>query len=186
MFRLVLTYVVYHIEVNLVPYWYKNTNIKKIHSIHYNNNNNMNCIKPCQTGVRKRVWGLIIIFSFHISLYCASDERCWVFLHTWIVIDKTRESSLDISLESFRCFFSSRLSCVFAERLSSGYSAIKPRSVKCCRDSCPSVNFHTWYLGLNQRFPQICSSTQSVSEVCRQLLWPQGLGCFSVRRLHPK
>ncbi len=51
---------------------------------------------------------------------------------------------------SFRCIFCKFqvFSCVFTEeKIEFGHTAIKPRSVECCSDVCPSVSFshlHIW------------------------------------------
>ncbi len=65
-----------------------------------------------------------------------------------IEVHQTRESCLSQTeglLGVFFFFFwqiPSVFSCVFTEkRTESGHTTIKPRSVDCCSDVCPSVDF---------------------------------------------
>ncbi len=82
-----------------------------------------------------------------LGCYSAGDEQSWfpsdmmlrieriLFLRVW---------------GSFRCFFANSrcVSCVFTEdRIEFVHTTIKPRSVECCSDVCPSVGFshlHIW------------------------------------------
>ncbi len=74
------------------------------------------------------------------------------FLQTWLRIEvyQTRESCFSQSEGPLGAFLQipSVFSCVFTEeRIEFGHTAIKPRSVECCSDVCPSVSFsnlHIW------------------------------------------
>ncbi len=83
--------------------------------------------------------------------YFADDELCLVSSrHAWCLERRfiRPENLVSHSLRVLFLQIPSGFSCVFTEeRLESGHSAIKPRSVECCSDVCPSVSFshlHTW------------------------------------------
>ncbi len=67
-----------------------------------------------------------------------------------IEVHQTRESHFSQSEGPLGAFLQipSVFSCVFTEeRIASGHTSIKPRSVECCSDVCPSVGFsylHIW------------------------------------------
>ncbi len=61
-----------------------------------------------------------------------------------IEVHQTRESCFSQSGGPLGAFLQipSVFSCVFTEeRIEFGHTAIKPRSVECCSDVCPSVSF---------------------------------------------
>ncbi len=75
-----------------------------------------------------RWWAELVSFKHDVWNWDSSDHRI-LFLRVW---------------GSFRCFFahSKCVSCVLPEeRIESCHTAIKPRSVECCSDVCPSVDF---------------------------------------------
>ncbi len=90
----------------------------------------------------------------HITfgLYSAGDEQSWFPSNMMLRIEvhQTRESCFSQSEGPLAAFLQipSVFSCVFTEeRIEFGHTAIKPRSVECCSDVCPSVSFsnlHIW------------------------------------------
>ncbi len=78
-----------------------------------------------------RWWAELVSFKHDAWNWGSSDQRI-SFLRVW---------------GSFRCF-PSVFSCVFTEeRIASGHTSIKPKSVECCSDVCPSVDIshlHIW------------------------------------------
>ncbi len=58
-----------------------------------------------------------------------------------IEVHQTREYCFSQSEGPLGAFFANS-KCVFTEeRIESGHTGIKPRSVECCSDVCPSVDF---------------------------------------------
>ncbi len=87
-----------------------------------------------------------------LDWYSAGDEQCLFPSNMTLRIEvhQTRKSCFSESEGPFGAFLqiSSVFSCVFTEeRIEFGHTAIKPRSVECCSDVCPSVDFsylHIW------------------------------------------
>ncbi len=86
--------------------------------------------------------------------YSAGDEQSW-FPSTMmfgIEVHQTREPCFSKSKGPLGAFFflqiPSGFLCVFTEeKIESGHTTIKPRSVECCSDARPSVDFchlHIW------------------------------------------
>ncbi len=85
-------------------------------------------------------------FTFGMVL---CDEQNWFPSNRMLGIEVhlTRESYFSV-WGSFRCFFANSkfVSCVFTEERIEFSTAIKPRSVECCSDVCPSVDFSHLYI----------------------------------------
>ncbi len=91
--------------------------------------------------------------TFLLGWYSAGKEQSWFPSNTMLGIDvhQTRESCFSESegpLGTFFLYISSVFSFVFTEeRIEFGHTAIKPRSVECGSDVCPSVDLsylHIW------------------------------------------
>ncbi len=79
-----------------------------------------------------------------LGCYSAGDEQSWFPSNMMLGIDVHQsEGPLDAFLQILSVF-----SCVYTEeRIDSCHTAIKPRSMECCSDVCPSVEFsylHIW------------------------------------------
>ncbi len=88
-----------------------------------------------------------------LGWYSAGDEQSWFPSNMMLRIEvhQTREYCFSESEGPLGAFFvqiPSVFSCVFTEeRIEFGHTAIKTRSVECCSDVCPSVDFsylHIW------------------------------------------
>ncbi len=87
-----------------------------------------------------------------LGWYSAGDEQSWFPSNMMLRIEvhQTRESCFSQSEGPLVAFLLilSVFSCVYTEeRIEFGHTAIKPRSVECCSDVCPSVSFsnlHIW------------------------------------------
>ncbi len=87
-----------------------------------------------------------------LGWYSAGDEQSWFPSNMVLRIEvhQTRESCFSESEGPLGAVLQipSVFSCVFTEeRIESGHTTIKPRSVECCSDVCPSVGFshlHIW------------------------------------------
>ncbi len=117
-------------------------------------------------------WAFLLLWRVSQSLTLKNSPTAWAatstlyfwdgtlqvmsragFLQTWCLeLRFIRPENLFLTVwGSFRCFFlqiPSVFSCVYPEeRIESCHTAIKPRSVECCSDVCPSVDFsclHIW------------------------------------------
>ncbi len=87
-----------------------------------------------------------------LGWYSAGDEQSWFPSNMMLRIEvhQTRESCFSQSEGPLGAFLQipGVFSCVFTEvRIEFGHTAIKPRSVECCSDVCPSVDLsclHIW------------------------------------------
>ncbi len=89
-----------------------------------------------------------------------------------IEVHQTRESCFSKSEGPLGAFLQipSVFSCVFTEeRIEFGHTAIKPRSVECCSDLCPSVSHHT-----NQ------SPSPSIAQFGQEASSRKNPGCFKL------
>ncbi len=86
-----------------------------------------------------------------LGWYSTGDEQSWFPSNMMlrIEVNQTRESCFSQSDDPLGAFLKipSVFSCVFTEeRIESGHTDIKPRSVECCSDVCPSVGFSHLYI----------------------------------------
>ncbi len=80
---------------------------------------------------------------YTLGWYTVADEQSWFPSNMMLRIEvhQTGENCFSQS-ECPLLQIPSVFSCVFTEeRIEFGHTAIKPRSVECCRDVCPSVDF---------------------------------------------
>ncbi len=137
-------------------------------------------------GNRTHDLGVASAMLYHLSYRKASNMKLR------IEFIQTRESCFSESEGPLGAFLQipSVFSCVFTEeRIEFGHTAIKPRSVECCSDVCPSVGFshlHIWSWSSTRvtiRF-LVTSITKSLLHqllsLARRPALGRGPGCFKL------
>ncbi len=108
-------------------------------------------LSPCCWKNSPTAWGCYQ-HTLLLGWYSAGDEQSWFPSNMMfgIEVHQTRESHFSQSEGHLGAFLQipSVYSCVFTEeRIEFGHTSIKPRSMECCSDVCPSVGFsnlHIW------------------------------------------
>ncbi len=101
---------------------------------------------PSVPAAEKQPHMRLLPAHFTLGWYCAGDEQSWFPSNMMLGIEvhQTREYYFSQSEGPLGAFLQipSVFSCVFTEeRIEFGHTAIKPRSMECCSDVCPSVGF---------------------------------------------
>ncbi len=117
-----------------------------------------------------------------LGWYSEGDEQCLVsFKHDAGKWGSSDQRILFLTVwGSFRCFLQiqSLFSCVFTEqRIASCRTAIKPRSMECCSDVCPSVGFshlYIWSWSSTRVTIRFLVSTQPKPFSINCSVWPGG------------
>ncbi len=107
-------------------------------------------LSPCCWKNSPIAWGCYQ-HTLLLGWYSAGEEQSWFPSNMMLGIEvhQTRESCFSESEGPLGAFLQipSVFSCVFTEERIEFGTAIKPRSVECCSDVCPSVSFsnlHIW------------------------------------------
>ncbi len=106
-----------------------------------------NLMSPSVPAAEKQPYSMSLLPA-HVTfgMVSADDEQSWFPSNMMfgIEVNQTRESCFSESEGPLGAFLqiASVFSCVFTEeRTEFGHAAIKPRSMECCSDVCPSVGF---------------------------------------------
>ncbi len=114
-----------------------------------------------------------------LGFYSACDVQCLLsFKHDAWNWGSSDHRILFLTVRgSFRCCFANS-SCVFTEeRIEFGHTAIKPRSVECCSDVCPSVDFfylHIWSWSSTRVTIRFFFTTLTKAFSINRSVWPGG------------